>query len=74
MKCPVCGTVSYFEFSVCPCCGHSFALDPEQPLPNWRKLPGFRTQTPWKMLLASFVYIILLLAILASSFLILSPG
>lgn len=44
------------------------ALEAEQPLPNWRQLPGFRSKTPWKMIVALIVYALILLAIVASSF------
>jgi predicted amidophosphoribosyltransferase len=68
MKCPMCGTIAQFNFSHCPHCGYKMNLDAEQPLPNWRQLPGFRSKTPWKMILSTIFYLWILLAILASLF------
>lgn len=70
MKCPLCGTVTHFDFSHCPHCGFKIALESEQPLPNWRHLPGFRSQTPWKMMIAVIIYLSIVLAIVASLFVI----
>lgn len=67
MKCPHCDTSTKFDFSYCPICGYAITLEPEQPLPNWRQLPGFRSKTPWKMILASIIYLIFLLAIISTS-------
>lgn len=68
MKCPMCGTSCQFDFSICPHCRYKMALEAEQPLPNWRQLPGFRSKTPWKMTVAVIFYILILLAIIASLF------
>ena len=68
MKCPMCGIDTTFDFSHCPHCGYNMPLAAEQPLPNWRRLPGFRSKTPWKMLVAIVIYIWILLAMIASLF------
>ncbi|AJQ28216.1 hypothetical protein [Pelosinus fermentans] len=68
MKCPMCGTNTQFNFLYCPNCGYKIALEVEQPIPNWRQLPGFRSKTPWKMILAVMIYVWILLAIVASFF------
>lgn len=68
MKCPMCGAETYFDFSRCPRCGYQLTLEAEQPLPNWRRLPGFRSRTPWKMILAAIAYILILFTIVAASF------
>lgn len=70
MKCPMCGTNTQADFSHCPHCGYKMALGDEQPFPNWRRLPGFRSKTPWKMIVAVIIYIWILLAIIASCFVI----
>lgn len=68
MKCPMCGISTQFDFSYCPHCGYKVALEIERPLPNWRKLPGFRSKIPWKMMVSGLIYIWILLAIVASLF------
>ncbi|SFL78791.1 hypothetical protein [Pelosinus propionicus] len=68
MKCPNCGTSTRFNFSHCPHCGYKMDLEVEGPIPNWRYLPGFRSKTPWKMILATVIYIWILLAIIVSFF------
>lgn len=69
MECPNCGVNLCFDFSYCPRCGHPLLLEHEQPLPNWRKLPGFRTKTPWKMIVAGLIYLALLISIIVPLFL-----
>lgn len=69
MQCPNCGTTTRFDFSRCPYCGYLLTIEHEQPIPNWRLLPGFRTKTPWKMIVAGIVYFIILIAIIAPLFL-----
>ena len=68
MKCPMCGTNTQIDFSHCPCCGFKMAVETEQPLPNWRQLPGFRSKTRWKVTVAAIIYIWILLAIIVSLF------
>lgn len=68
MICPMCGTGAQFDFLYCPHCGYKMALEAEQPFPNWRQLPGFRTKTTWKMIVAMIIYIWIFLAIVASLF------
>jgi uncharacterized membrane protein YvbJ len=68
VKCPMCGTSTQFDFLNCPYCGYKMPLAAEQPLPNWRQLPGFRSKTPWKMIVSGIIYIWILLAIVASLF------
>ncbi|MBP2627977.1 MAG: hypothetical protein H6Q68_2688 [Firmicutes bacterium] len=68
MICPLCGASSQFDFLYCPNCKYKMILEAEQPLPNWRQLPGFRSKTSWKMLLAVILYIWIFLAIVASLF------
>ncbi len=68
MKCPMCGTNTQFDFLHCPHCGFEMPLAAEQPLQNWRQLPGFRSKTPWKMIVSGIIYIWILLAIVASLF------
>nr|WP_094603687.1 zinc ribbon domain-containing protein [Sporomusa silvacetica] len=69
MECPNCGTVTRFDFTHCPRCGHQLLIEQEQPFPNWRRLPGFRTKTLWKMVIAGIIYIVLLIAIIVPLFL-----
>lgn len=68
MKCPMCGISTQYDFLYCPNCGYKVALAAEKPLPNWRQLPGFRSMTPWKMVVAMIIYLWILLAIVASLF------
>jgi predicted amidophosphoribosyltransferase len=68
MKCPNCSTITRFDFSRCPRCGYQLSLEHEQPLPNWRLLPGFRTRTPWKMVFASIIYFVILVTIIVPLF------
>lgn len=68
MICPMCGKNSQFDFLHCPHCQYKIPFLTEQPLPNWRQLPGFRSNTPWKMIIAVIIYIWILLAIVISLF------
>ena len=68
MICPMCGTSNESNFLYCPHCGYKMVLEAEQPFPNWRQLPGFRSKTPWKIIVAAIIYIWILLAIVASLF------
>lgn len=68
MKCPLCGTNMEFDFPSCPRCGYKLVLGMEQPLPNWRQLPGFRSKQPWKMAVAVMIYLWIILAIIVSLF------
>jgi len=75
MKCTKCNTNNGDDFKFCSKCGNPLNLAPSvtyenntnesksAPLPFWRKIPGFRTKTKWKMILASVVYGIILLNI-----------
>jgi predicted amidophosphoribosyltransferase len=69
MECPNCGLTTRFDFTYCPRCGYPLLLEQEQPLPNWRRLPGFRTRTPWKMAIAGIIYVAILIAIIVPLFL-----
>jgi len=64
----MCGTSAQYAFLYCPYCGYKTALAAEQPFPNWRQLPGFRSKTPWKMIVVVIIYLWVLLAIVASLF------
>ena len=68
MICPYCGTSNQSNFLYCPHCGYKTVLESEQAFPNWRQLPGFRSKTPWKMIVTVLIYIWILLAIVASLF------
>ena len=68
MICPMCGTSAQFAFVYCPHCGYKITLEAEQPFPNWRQLPGFRSKTPWKVIIAVIIYLWVLLAVVASVF------
>jgi predicted amidophosphoribosyltransferase len=68
MKCPICGTNAQFDFLYCPHCRYKMPLAAEQALPNWRQMPGFRSKTPWKMLVSVIIYIWIIFAIVASLF------
>ena len=68
MNCPMCGTSIQFNSSHCPHCGYRMTLGAEQPFPNWRKLPGFRSEKPWKLIGSILIYIWIVFAIIASLF------
>jgi|GEM_PF-2358278 len=68
MICPYCGTSDQSNFLYCPHCGYKMALEVEQPFPNWRQLPGFRSKKSWKIIIAIIIYIWIVIAIIASLF------
>jgi hypothetical protein len=41
------------------------AQEPERSLPFLRKIPGFRSNTPWKMLVATLIYILIAIEIIS---------
>ena len=68
--CPKCGTGNTSDSTYCQECGET--LKPgkkveETPIKNetsfLRKIPGFRSWTPWKMFLSSIIYLIILIMI-----------
>ena len=68
MMCPYCGTTEQSNFLYCPHCGYKMDLEVEQPIPNWRQLPGFRSKKSWKIFIAVIIYVWIIMAIIASLF------
>ncbi len=64
MQCPNCSIITHFSLSHCHDVGTNFSMEHEQPLPNWRKLPGFRTRTQWKMVIAGISTLVLIVIII----------
>lgn len=72
MICKKCGAKNEDDFKFCCQCGYELDKDQNNELhsvtnstpkresdsivPFWRKIPGFRSKTPWKMILALIVY------------------
>ena len=69
MFCTKCGQSAPDQTRFCGRCGAHLPSDASkensrESLPLWRSIPGFRSKTPWKMILASVVYFFILLVFL----------
>ncbi len=71
LVCPKCGTGNKSDSTYCLECGGTLTSDKkveETPIKNetsfLRKIPGFRSWTPWKMISSSIIYLIVLIMII----------
>ncbi len=69
MFCTKCGQSTPDQARFCGRCGAALSGDvlresSRESLPLWRSIPGFRSKTPWKMILASVVYLFIIFVLL----------